>query len=134
DVAHDRNLGGIRFERDFAEEIFIAVAPRAAVRRWKLRLVHTVAEFDVIHARLDQMAVEILDQCLIELPIVHQSAVADRAIEYFYFWSIHDVWLSHGDALPGAVAPSAVTQHMPPHNGRLNRSSWKRQRKRAEAM
>ncbi len=87
-INHDRYLG-ITLISHFSEVFFITKTPGTMIAFGELALVRSVAQLDIVYASICKSFKNIAYQCFVEFPIVHQSTIANGAINNFYLWSIH---------------------------------------------
>ncbi len=107
-AAHIAHYGDFRaaLVGDFAQIRLFAEPPRSELGRRILLLVSAVAQFDVVHSGVRETVKHVLDECLVELPIVHEAAIADAAVENFDLRSEHVERLLYTDSADSRRPPS----------------------------
>jgi hypothetical protein len=85
-VGHDGEFqrGGV-FADDAADVLLLAVFPAAVLAELDVLPRGPVADLHVINASSDAGIIDSLHDAVLEVVVVHQSAVADRAVEHADF-------------------------------------------------
>lgn len=92
DVAHDGDLG-VGGVGDLAQELLVAEAPGAVLLDVELLLVGAIAELDIVHPRAHEAVIDLADQLLAEIPVVHEATIADGAVQGLDLRAVHQMTL-----------------------------------------
>ena len=96
---HPRGFG-IVIPRNFANILFIAVAERTKISFGEHLLGVSVPNFHIVDTRRDTRFIHGLHKIIIKMMIIHQTAIADRTIEYLEFRAVGNPGCFHKKILP----------------------------------
>ena len=90
-VRHDGDFQvGVVFANDGADVLVVAEFPLAELVGGEDVLRRLVAEFHVVHARLDVGEIQRADEFVVKIEIVHQTAVPDGRVQHLDVGSVGD--------------------------------------------
>ena len=91
-IGHNRELHPRRFgvviSRNFANILFIAVAERTKISFGEHLLGVPIPNFHIVNARRNTRFIHGFHKIIIKMMVIHQTAIADRTIEYFEFRTV----------------------------------------------
>ena len=91
-IDHDADLHiGFNALDDLADLVVVAILPRSEFSRRRNLAAGTIAHFHIIHTRNADRLVNGPDKFVSEIMVINQSAVANRAIQYLDFFSVHNL-------------------------------------------